>query len=197
MARCYAWIISALSLILGLAASAQVDRFVRSISAVIGVSPIVLWIVAYVMLFAIVLLISLLVGFVLEKLAARRLQKVLRTADRVKSQLGRVNREFSLETRFDSKAEDRLTQAVETADKVITTVVRCPPLARTRKSAPDVWAILLSICRHTNVEVARPFMASGYVSKQDTQDKVSQSSWGIACVNLLLHQLQEAVAGRC
>jgi len=202
MARITALIVSLISLTVGLVSSVPIREFVTKLSAVLGVPINIVRVVAYLLLFAVVVGAALIVNFLVLRIMNRRrrrelqetLQKLSKVRPFIENQLARLNKEFSLEVRFDSRAKETLTQSVRLADNAIGGVICFPGLAPIRRDAVAVWTLLLTASRHTNIEVARPFVASGYESEVKTREMVACGSWGVACVGLLLQQMNESIS---
>jgi hypothetical protein len=202
MGRLAALIVSLISLTVGLVSSVPIRESVTKLSAVLGLPIGIVGIVAYLLLFAAVVGAALIANFLVLRIMDRRrrrelqetLQKLSVVLPCIESQLARLSKEFSLEVRFDPRAKETLTQSVRMADDVIGTAICFPGLAPIRRNAVAVWTLLLTASRHTNIEVARPFVVSGYQSEARTREMVACGSWGVACVGLLLRQLHESIS---
>ena len=143
MARITALIVSLISLTVGLVSSVPIREFVTKLSAVLGVPINIVRVVAYLLLFAVVVGAALIVNFLVLRIMNRRrrrelqetLQKLSKVRPFIENQLARLNKEFSLEVRFDSRAKETLTQSVRLADNAIGGVICFPGLAPIRRDA--------------------------------------------------------------
>ena len=192
MGRVFTLLISAISLALGLGASSPLEKWLTSISRKFEIHPTVLWVLTYLILVGGLFLLAFLVHFLLNRLfILMRRRRVVVATDTIDEQLEGVTRELNLETEYDSNAKQRLTELVQRADTFITNTVCCPLLAPLRRGMPSIWAIFMSVCRHTSAEVAAPFGVAASVSKTEVMKMTDRSSWGVACVRLLLQQIRQ------